>query len=668
LLRPETMHQVSIIVAKDELPNFLSYAGREQMIHLTAVEDEQLPPGAAPFEATGLLSKSATIRNRISSLAAALQPTKSQPEKIQAPIHNIDELALFLDQETSKLEGSVRVLEESQGKLLADKERTSELSRFLSGLEAIGMPLGAIGSSGFLVTLAGECPRESTVSVQEDLDEITYGNLIFVITHSSEKTQTFIAIFPSAFEYDARQAAAALGARVEEPWTDLPSDPREAKNLIDMRLRAIEETERQLGDKRESLKNEFAPKIKALELYAELLEARSRAVAGTSTTESTYLLNAWVPAAKTGQLADGASKACRGLVSIYERSGEEKPVNDSHRENSKNSLEAQERENPPTLVSSPNWTKPLQSLIDSFGIPSYDETNPLLFMIFTFPLMYGLMFGDFGEGPLMLLLGLGLLRLKKKGKKVGDFAQPFVSGAELIVMLGVATTMFGLIFGDFFGFESKSVFGFTGIFSPTKGAIEGDIANLQLFMVFILLFGVAHMTFGMGLGAYNRLRRREFGEAFFGPICSAWFYLAGVFVISQVVLSGFKFSTALQNPVEIPAVLVPLLLLGWKEGGLHALEVFIQSISNTFSYLRIWALNLSGYYVKFAIFVAFGGPVITATSLIGATAGNLLVMLLEGLIVFVQALRLHWVEWFGKFYEGGGTAFSPYREPLSWSV
>ena len=55
MLRPETMHQVSIIVAKDELPNLLSYAGREQMIHLMTFEDEQLPPGAAPFEATGLL-------------------------------------------------------------------------------------------------------------------------------------------------------------------------------------------------------------------------------------------------------------------------------------------------------------------------------------------------------------------------------------------------------------------------------------------------------------------------------------------------------------------------------------------------------------------------------------------------------------------------------------
>src|SRR2546422_11624438 len=118
------MHQVSIIVAKDELPNLLSFAGREQMIHLMPVEDEQLPQGAAPFEATGLLSKSATIRNRISALVTALQPIEEQPEKINAPTHDIDELALFLDQETTKLEGYVHELEGSQGKLLADTERS----------------------------------------------------------------------------------------------------------------------------------------------------------------------------------------------------------------------------------------------------------------------------------------------------------------------------------------------------------------------------------------------------------------------------------------------------------------------------------------------------------------------------------------------------------------
>jgi V/A-type H+-transporting ATPase subunit I len=187
-------------------------------------------------------------------------------------------------------------------------------------------------------------------------------------------------------------------------------------------------------------------------------------------------------------------------------------------------------------------------------------------------------------------------------------------------------------------------------------------------MIFILLFGVIHMNFGLGLNVYNKLRNKNYQEAFFGPICWAWFYDVGVYLIALVALSGFKFSIFLQNPAYLPLVLVPLFLLGWKEGPLHAMEVLIQSISNTFSYLRIWALNIADFYIKFAIFSALGGPAITAFSLLGAALGNLLVMILEGLIVFVQTLRLHWVEWFGKFYEGTGFPFSPYQEPTSWTV
>src|SRR5256712_11634403 len=410
------MHQVSIIVAKDELPNLLSYAGREQMIHLMTVEDEQLPPGAALFEATGLLSKSATIRNRISALAAALQPAEGEPEKIEAPIHNIDELALFLDQETSKLEGSVRQLEEFQGKLLADKERTSELSRFLSGLEAVGMPLGTIGSSGFLVTLAGECARESTVSIQRDLDELTYGNLIFVITHSAERTQTFLAIFPRAFEDDAKQAATALGAKVEEPWAELPPDPKEAKEITDGKLAEIEDESKRLDHQRELLTKEYGPRLKTLEHLTEILEARSRAVSNSSTTESTYMLRGWVAEDRVQRLTEGASQACNGLVSVHVEKG--RGPNVFHGESLENGVEAKEHEAPPTLVRVPGWTKPLQSVIDNFGIPSYHETNPLVFMILTFPLIYGLMFGDFGEGPIFLALGLFLLYLKRKKVKI----------------------------------------------------------------------------------------------------------------------------------------------------------------------------------------------------------------------------------------------------------
>ncbi len=655
------MHQVSIIVAKEELANLLSYAGREQMIQLTTVEDEQLPPGAAPFEAIGLLSKSATIRNRISALVAALQPIEGQPEKIEAPIHNIDELALFLDQETSKLEGSLRQLEESQGKLLADKERTSELSRFLSGLEAVGMPLGTIGSSRFLVTLAGECARESTVAIQRDLDELTYGNLIFVITHTSDKTQTFLAIFPRAFEDDAKQATTALGAKVEEPWAELPPDPKEAKEFTDVRLAEIEDAGKKLDDQRERLTKEYGPGLKTLEYLTEILEARSRAISNSSTTESTYMLRGWVAEDQVQGLTVGASQSCNGLVSVQvERAQDEQ--GDSHGKSLENGIESKVHQTPPTLVRVPGWTKPLQSVIDNFGIPSYHETNPLVFMILTFPLIYGLMFGDFGEGPLFLALGLFLLWLKRRKVKVFEIGQLFVNGAELIVMLGIGITIFGFMFGDFFGFESQAVFRFRPFFNPNEGAFAStpDISHLLIYMAVILLFGVGHYFSGLVLSAYNKMRNHEIKHALYGPISWAWFYIIFIYLAAQVVIAGYKFGVLLRNPLLLVLLFIPMGIMGWKEGPLHLFEVFISAGSNTLSYLRIWALNLADFAIKFAFF-SFGG-------LAGAILGNLLVMILEGLIVFVQTLRLHWVEWFSKFYEGSGLSFAPYREPTSWTV
>jgi len=661
LLRPETMHQVSIIVAKDQMPNLLSYAGKEQVIHLVTVEDEKLPPGATPFEATSLLSRSATIRNRISALSTALQPIEGEPEKIEAPIHNIDELALFLDQETSKLEGSVHELEESQGKLLADKERTSELSRFLSGLEAVGMPLGAIGGSGFLVTLAGECARESTVSIQRDLDELTYDNLIFVITHSTERNQTFLAIFPRAFEDDAKQAATALGAKVEEPWQDLPPDPKEAKEFADARLAEIEDKRKKIDHQREILTKEYGPRIKTLGHLTEILESRSRAVSNSSTTESTFMLRGWVPEHRVQRLTEGASQACNGLVSVHvekEQAGQEV----SHRESMENGLEAEDPLAPPTLVSVPGWTTPLQSVIDNFGVPSYGETNPLVFMIFTFPVIYGLMFGDFGEGPIFLALGLFLLYLKRKKVKIFEIGQLFVNGAELIIMLGIGVTIFGLIFGDFFGFESQAVFGFRPFFNPNEGAFAAtpDISHLLIYMSVILLFGVGHYLSGLVISAYNKLRNHEIRHAFYGPISWAWFYIIFIYLAAQVVIAGYKFGVLLRNPALLVLLFIPMGIMAVKEGPLHFFEVFISAGSNTLSYLRIWALNLADFAIKFAFFTSFG--------IVGAVAGNLLVMILEGLIVFVQTLRLHWVEWFSKFYEGSGSSFAPYREPTSWTV
>ncbi|HYU55340.1 MAG TPA: V-type ATPase 116kDa subunit family protein [Candidatus Dormibacteraeota bacterium] len=639
------MQQVSIIVAKDQLPNLLGYAGSKRLFHLTEIENDSIPEGAKRYEALELQAKSSTIRSRLTTLTTALKVSEATFENLDAPVNNIEALTRFLDEETGKLEHSVRELEGAEGKLQTEKEQASELSRFLSGLENVGVSLDAIAGRGFLTSLVGEASLETTPILQKDLDRITQGNLIFALTNTSEETQTFLAIFPAAFQDDAKQVTTALGAKLGPPWTGLPSDPRKAKEAIDLQLANLEKESKNLEETRARIAKEYAPRIKALAILSEILDARTKALGGSSSTESTVLFQAWIPKTQVESVAADLSKATSGLASIYAEDTKSRPHNSAEESASNKDLQ------PPTLVKTPGWTRPLQSIVDNFGIPSYSETNPTPFMILTFPLIYGLMFGDIGEGLLFLAFGFFLLYLKRKKVKVFEIGQIFVNGAELVIMLGIGVTIFGFVFGDFFGFETRA------IFSPIGGAFHNppDISNLLLYMEFILFFGVAHYLSGLCISAYNKIQNREYRHALLGPIAWAWFYASFIYAAVLVVESNFKFSVLLSNPLVVASVFVPLLLMGYGEGGLHVMEAFIGAGSNTLSYLRIWALNLADFAVKFAFFTSFGVG--------GAILGNALVMILEGLIVFVQTLRLHWVEWFGKFYEGTGHSFTPYAEP-----
>ncbi len=651
------MRQLSIIVPKEQLHNFLSYASQKRMLHLIDFPNNNLPDGAEKRDSSNLLALSTGIRNRLLSLGSTFEEAPVPLEKVDAPVEDLDALADFLDRETARIEHSVRELEDSLAKLQGERERILELNRFLDGLAKVGVPLDTVGEKGFLAMLAGEASREAIQDVQRAIEEATYANSIFVITSSSERAHTFLCIFPAAFLEEARQSVSALGVKLEPSLADLPSDPLEAKESTSSRLSELEQSTKVLENQREELNKKHPSMIKALTLLAEVLEVRARALGGSACTQSTCVLRAWIPEDQASGFAEGAERSCQGLVSVYVEADVKHQVQHEHEPDSDNDQAASE-DSPPTLVRVPGWTKPLQSVINSFGVPSYYETNPLLFMIVSYPVIYGLMFGDFGQGPLFILLGLFLWRLKKKGTQVTEIVQILVNGAELFVMLGIGITIFGFIFGDFFGFEPD--FLLLGKEDSLRVPLFSPSHNLLLFMGITLLIGVGHYTLGLMLSVYTKLRRREISHAFFGPVCWVWFYLSGVFIVAIWVLNGFDFSAVSRMPWIFLSLAIPMALMAWKEGPIHWFEAFLSAASNTFSYLRIWALNISGFYLKVALFAVGGIP--------GAIAGNLLVMIIEGMIVFVQTLRLHWVEWFSKFYEGSGLAFSPYYEPSGWMV
>ena len=664
MLTPVRMRRVTVIVSKDQLTNFLSYAGQEGLLHFVTVSEKQIPTGASPFETTLLVARSAAIRNRLTTIAPILRDPTATREMSNVPVQSVEQLAEYLDKEALSLEQAVKQLEARHEKLQEEKERFVQLSRLLTGLERLGVRLDAMSSSGFTTILAGEAPRESVDNIRNELDRLSYGNAIFAITTTSDETEAFFAILPSAFQDEAKQALATLGARLEPGLAKLPPDSSEARKQVEQRLEEIREREMQLEHDKTQFAKENGPRYAYFAFLSEILDVRAKALSTALATQSTVLLDAWVPEAGLDSFSKGAVKVLGDNVSIQvdEHAGE-RLVKKAH-EHSKEAIPEHvvEQELAPTLVKIPGWAKPLQSVVDNFGTPSYHEINPLWFMIISYPLIYGLMFGDVGQGILFLVGGFFLWRIKKKGTQLSDLWQIFVNGAELIMLLGVGILLFGIIFGDFFGFEPDFLrFGSNGgqsvpLYSPAEHLID--------FMVIILIFGVFFINFGLALSTYNKIRNHEFAHAIFGPISWIIFYNSGVYLVSQFVLSGFKTSTLSSYPILIGSLVVSFGLMSWKEGPLHAIEAFLQSVSHTFSFLRIWALNIADFRLKQALVAtlpAYGG-------IFGGIAGNIIVLIFEGLIVFVQALRLHWVEWFSKFYEGTGVPFAPYREPKGFGV
>src|SRR5438270_1334301 len=317
MLKPERMQQVSIIVAKDQLPNLLGYAGSKRLFHLTEIQDDSIPEGAKQYEALELQAKASTIKSRLTTLTTALNVSEATFENLDAPVNNIEALTRFLDEETGKLEHSVRELEGAEGKLQTEKEQASELSRFLSGLENVGVSLDAIAGRGFLTSLVGETGPETIPTLQKDLDRITQGNLIFAITNTSEETQTFLATFPAAFQDASKQATTARGAKLGPPWTGPPSAPKKAKDTIDLQLANLEKESKNLEETRARIARENGPRIRALAILSEILEARTKALGGSSSTESTVLFQAWIPKTQVESVAEDLSKATSGLASIY---------------------------------------------------------------------------------------------------------------------------------------------------------------------------------------------------------------------------------------------------------------------------------------------------------------------------------------------------------------
>ena len=321
-------------------------------------------------------------------------------------------------------------------------------------------------------------------------------------------------------------------------------------------------------------------------------------------------------------------------------------------------------DNPPVHLKTPEWAKPFRTFLDLFASPKYNEIDPMIFMGIFFVLFFGIMLGDAGYG--ILLIGLSIFGYLKFSK----ISETLKNWSFMGIWLGLVTTVVGFLTNSFFG-DLIPRFFFNNpnqqLYSLTIAGIHFPIEPLRdplIILTMALFFGLVHLNVGIILALYQSYKRRDFKSLItqhfaWIPIQIGGGLLIGSFLLHMWELKGLMFYIAL-----ILMIVGIILLL--KHAGPLGLFDITGYIGDWLSYARLLALGLgtTGMALAFNIvaeiipsMIPVVGIIFTPIILIIAHTANLG---LQTLGAGVHSLRLQYVEFFNRFYEGGGKKFEPF--------
>lgn len=324
---------------------------------------------------------------------------------------------------------------------------------------------------------------------------------------------------------------------------------------------------------------------------------------------------------------------------------------------------------PPTKLKNIKLLKPFEMYIKMYGLPAYGEMDPTWFLALTYSFIFGAMFGDVGQGLLLFIGGALLYKFKK------------MDLAGIISCAGIFSTIFGFLYGSFFGFEDV----IPALWLKPMSAMTTVpfVGKLNTVFVVAVGFGMFLILICMIFNIINSFRNGDVEKTWFDANAVAGLVFYGsIIAVIGLMMAG----KALPGGIVLGAMFgVPLILMFMKEpltnlvkkkaeimpaqkgvffvqSFFEMFEVLLSYLSNTISFLRIGAFAVSHAAMMEVVLMLAGAENGASPNWIVIVLGNLFVCAMEGLIVGIQVLRLEYYEIFSRFYKGSGREFRPFSQ------
>ncbi len=442
--------------------------------------------------------------------------------------------------------------------------------------------------------------------------------------------ENYLLVYPKQVKDDIGRAVNTLGFIDKKiPDQNLSSINSEIDS-IDKELDAINKNIEEIKSKNKDIVDNLSHSLDYYEKSDELVSKMAKG-------DKYLYLSGWVPDSKIDEFTDLSDKYEDTTVTV------KKDTNQS----------------PPTKLKNNKLFRPFEFLVNMYGAPNYNEIDPTPFFAISYMLLYGMMFGDLGQGLVFVLLSF---LVDKKNKTFG----------ALLRRIGFSACFFGIMYGSIFGIETL-----------IPALLIKPFDNIMKVLIASVAFGIGLLVIAYFMGIYNKLvKQKNIEEGIFGKEG-----IAGLMMMTSFVLLILNITNVSPLPKAIGLVMLILSIVMivfskpiaakiekrdhtyestafdyYVESSFSIIEALLSVFSNLVSFTRVgaFAINHVGLYMAFEVMSEIAGGGIKG--LIILILGNILIIGLEGMIVFIQGLRLEFYEMFSKYYQGNGRKFRPIKE------
>jgi len=554
--------------------------------------------------------------------------------------------------ETEEITIQTRKLEKRLAEIRSNLSQITTQITLLTEISDFPYPLSFVSpGTDRICGFAGTIDRDAARSFEERFRETVGAHGEFYLASPGSRKKDTDSTFIALFCREQREAVSDLCSetgvsRFEFP-DDLSDNPSTELERLIARKSDLAQEEKDIHTLAESLAAEWVPVVRKLSDYLGILQKKMQALQAGAGTEQVSILDFWIPEPMIERL----QKVTGSYPDLTDIS-----ISDPGPE-----------DEPPSLMANPAWAKPYEPLTKLYGFPLYGGIDPTVYLGPFFFVFFGMCLGDAGYGGVMVILSVMAL---SKFQMSGDRKHFF----QLFLLGGIGSVIFGVITGSFFG-NLLSSFAFLEPLARIQQipVVLEPMNDPMTLLAISLTLGVIQIFFGMFLVLVENVRKGDYIAALGDQV--GWFlFLAG---LGGMMLGSGRMPDGFSSVPKIIAIAGAVLLVltqgrekdtifGKAFSGVLSLYNVMSYLGDILSYSRLLALGLATTAIAMIFNMLAGmvggvpyvGWLLTLAFIL---LGHVFSLAVNAMGAFVHSLRLQYVEFFSKFYTGGGRPFSPFR-------